>query len=127
MLQDGQYGLITTLHQREAERGPALIKVTTRISLPSIPDLIIRKWRKRRPDRSTSGTSRQAPGSAAAEIQRREGICGDSQESRRRCGFKDVWGALVKAGWTSKRPSSKCLDSRYKYIRPGEGTMAKRG
>ncbi|KAG2879636.1 hypothetical protein PC114_g22467 [Phytophthora cactorum] len=30
--------------------------------------------------------------------------------------FKDVWGALVKAGWTSKRPSSKCLDSRYKYI-----------
>ncbi|KAG3060941.1 hypothetical protein PI125_g24808 [Phytophthora idaei] len=33
--------------------------------------------------------------------------------------FKDVWGALVKAGWTSKRPSSKCLDSGYKYIRPG--------
>ncbi|KAG3110415.1 hypothetical protein PI125_g10020 [Phytophthora idaei] len=33
--------------------------------------------------------------------------------------FKDVWGALVKASWTSKRPSSKCLDSRYKYIRPG--------
>ncbi|KAE8880916.1 hypothetical protein PF003_g34831 [Phytophthora fragariae] len=33
--------------------------------------------------------------------------------------FKDVWGALVKAGWTSKRPSSKCLDTRYKYIRPG--------
>ncbi|KAF1794485.1 hypothetical protein GQ600_27955 [Phytophthora cactorum] len=32
---------------------------------------------------------------------------------------RDVWGALVKAGWTSKRPSSKCLDSRYKYIRPG--------
>ncbi|KAE9058582.1 hypothetical protein PF007_g31251, partial [Phytophthora fragariae] len=33
--------------------------------------------------------------------------------------FKDVWGALVKAGWTSERPSSKCLDTRYKYIRPG--------
>ncbi|KAG3120802.1 hypothetical protein PI125_g820 [Phytophthora idaei] len=33
--------------------------------------------------------------------------------------FKDVWGALVKAGWTSKRPSSRSLDSRYKYIRPG--------
>ncbi|KAE8952711.1 hypothetical protein PR001_g33174, partial [Phytophthora rubi] len=33
--------------------------------------------------------------------------------------FKDVWGALVKAGWTSKRPSSKCLDTRYKYIPPG--------
>ncbi|KAE8962756.1 hypothetical protein PR001_g29607, partial [Phytophthora rubi] len=33
--------------------------------------------------------------------------------------FKDVWGALVKAGWTSKRQSSKCLDTRYKYIRPG--------
>ncbi|KAF1780436.1 hypothetical protein GQ600_25553 [Phytophthora cactorum] len=33
--------------------------------------------------------------------------------------FKDVWGWLVKAGWTSKRPSSKSLDSRYKYVRPG--------
>ncbi|KAG6960210.1 hypothetical protein JG687_00008349 [Phytophthora cactorum] len=30
MLQDGQYGLITTLHQREAERGPALIKVVSK-------------------------------------------------------------------------------------------------
>ncbi|KAF1773714.1 hypothetical protein GQ600_13010 [Phytophthora cactorum] len=28
--------------------------------------------------------------------------------------FKDVWGALVKAGWTSKRPSSNCLDSATK-------------
>ncbi|KAG2825099.1 hypothetical protein PC112_g9842 [Phytophthora cactorum] len=33
--------------------------------------------------------------------------------------FKDVWGTLVKAGWTSKRSSSRSLDSRYKYIRPG--------
>ncbi|KAG2818110.1 hypothetical protein PC113_g13341 [Phytophthora cactorum] len=33
--------------------------------------------------------------------------------------FKDVWGWLVKAGWTSKRPFSKSLDSRYKYVRPG--------
>ncbi|KAG3231736.1 hypothetical protein PI124_g23169 [Phytophthora idaei] len=33
--------------------------------------------------------------------------------------FKDVWEWLVKAGWTSKRPSSKSLDSRYKYVRPG--------
>ncbi|KAG2962305.1 hypothetical protein PC119_g25854 [Phytophthora cactorum] len=32
---------------------------------------------------------------------------------------RDVWGWLVKAGWTSKRPSSKSLDSRYKYVRPG--------
>ncbi|KAG6961375.1 hypothetical protein JG687_00007733, partial [Phytophthora cactorum] len=30
MLQDGQYGLIATLHQREAERGPALSKVVSK-------------------------------------------------------------------------------------------------
>ncbi|KAG2999382.1 hypothetical protein PC119_g17233 [Phytophthora cactorum] len=35
--------------------------------------------------------------------------------------FKDVWGALVKAGWTSKRPSSKCLDSRYKTSSSADG------
>jgi len=33
--------------------------------------------------------------------------------------FKSAWAALKKAGWTSKKPSTKCLDSRYKYIRPG--------
>ncbi|KAF1780030.1 hypothetical protein GQ600_20999 [Phytophthora cactorum] len=82
MLQDGQYGLITTLHQREAERGPALSKVVSKSSV----------------ERASAETARSLGGVAA---------------------FKDVWGSLVKAGWTSKRPSSKCLDSRYKYIRPG--------
>ncbi|GMF47657.1 unnamed protein product [Phytophthora fragariaefolia] len=33
--------------------------------------------------------------------------------------IKEVWRALVKEGWTSKRPSTKTLDSRYKYILPG--------
>ncbi|KAF1773574.1 hypothetical protein GQ600_22488 [Phytophthora cactorum] len=43
------------------------------------------------PDRSASGTSRQAPGSTA---RRREGICGDSQESRRRCGVQGRVGGI---------------------------------
>ncbi|KAG2883829.1 hypothetical protein PC115_g21509 [Phytophthora cactorum] len=33
--------------------------------------------------------------------------------------FTDAWGALVNASWTSKQPPSKCLGSRYIYIRPG--------
>ncbi|KAG3071201.1 hypothetical protein PI125_g22802 [Phytophthora idaei] len=41
--------------------------------------------------------------------------------------FKDVWEWLVKARWTSKRPSSKCLDSRYKYVRPGGRHDGKEG
>ncbi|KAG1713309.1 hypothetical protein DVH05_001029 [Phytophthora capsici] len=33
--------------------------------------------------------------------------------------FKDVWAALVKQGWKSKRPRGRSLDSRYKYLPPG--------
>ncbi|KAG2770396.1 hypothetical protein PC116_g14952 [Phytophthora cactorum] len=41
--------------------------------------------------------------------------------------FKDVLGWLVKAGWASKRPSSKSLDSSYKYFRPGGRHDGKEG
>eukprot|EP00644_Phytophthora_capsici_P005194 jgi/Phyca11/96660/e_gw1.1.1415.1 len=33
--------------------------------------------------------------------------------------FKDVWAAVVKQGWKSKRPRGRSLDSRYKYLPPG--------
>ncbi|ETP03546.1 hypothetical protein F441_19518 [Phytophthora nicotianae CJ01A1] len=33
--------------------------------------------------------------------------------------FKDVWAALTKAGSTSKKPTAKSLDTRFKYILPG--------
>ncbi|ETP29518.1 hypothetical protein F442_21335 [Phytophthora nicotianae P10297] len=33
--------------------------------------------------------------------------------------FKDVWAALTKAGWTSKKPTAKSLDTCFKYILPG--------
>ncbi|EEY69554.1 uncharacterized protein PITG_19193 [Phytophthora infestans T30-4] len=33
--------------------------------------------------------------------------------------FNSEWRALAKARWTSKQPSTKSLDTRYKYIRPG--------
>ncbi|ETP29366.1 hypothetical protein F442_21476 [Phytophthora nicotianae P10297] len=33
--------------------------------------------------------------------------------------FNDVWTALLKQGWTSKRPRGRSLDPRYQYIRTG--------
>ncbi|KAI9988693.1 hypothetical protein PInf_022151 [Phytophthora infestans] len=33
--------------------------------------------------------------------------------------FKDMWAALTKAGWTSKKPTAKSLDTHFKYILPG--------
>ncbi|ETN15993.1 hypothetical protein PPTG_21848 [Phytophthora nicotianae INRA-310] len=31
--------------------------------------------------------------------------------------FKDVWAALTKAGWTSKKPTAKSLDTCFKSLR----------
>uniref|UniRef100_H3H812 Uncharacterized protein n=1 Tax=Phytophthora ramorum TaxID=164328 RepID=H3H812_PHYRM len=71
------------------------------------------------------GQKRKCTGPVGASKRRRAGSGVDTTpaESASSLGgvavFKGAWAALKKAGWTSKKPSSKGLDSRYKYIRPG--------
>ncbi|KAE9169016.1 hypothetical protein PF004_g28321 [Phytophthora fragariae] len=71
------------------------------------------------------GQKRKRAGPVSARKRRRAGADVDTTpaESASRLGgvavFKIAWTALKKAGWTSKKPSTKCVDSRYKYIRPG--------
>eukprot|EP00644_Phytophthora_capsici_P012118 jgi/Phyca11/106669/e_gw1.12.475.1 len=33
--------------------------------------------------------------------------------------WRSVWRELKDQGWTNKRPSSRGLDDRYRYVRPG--------
>ncbi|KAE9169441.1 hypothetical protein PF005_g27972 [Phytophthora fragariae] len=71
------------------------------------------------------GQKRKRAGPVSARKRRRAGADVDTTpaESASNLGgvavFKIAWTALKKAGWTSKKPSTKCVDSRYKYIRPG--------
>ncbi|KAE9065707.1 hypothetical protein PF010_g28090 [Phytophthora fragariae] len=68
------------------------------------------------------GQKRKRAGPVSARKRRRAGADVDTTpaESASRLGgvavFKIAWTALKKAGWTSKKPSTKCLDSRYKYV-----------
>ncbi|KAE9073013.1 hypothetical protein PF006_g28809 [Phytophthora fragariae] len=67
------------------------------------------------------GQKRKRAGPVSARKRRRAGADVDTTpaESASKLGgvavFKIAWTALKKAGWTSKKPSTKCLDSRYKY------------
>ncbi|KAE8957568.1 hypothetical protein PR001_g31325, partial [Phytophthora rubi] len=71
------------------------------------------------------GQKRKRAGPVSARKRRRAGADVDTTpaESASSLGgvavFKIAWTSLKKAGWTSKKPSTECLDSRYKYIRPG--------
>ncbi|KAE9270202.1 hypothetical protein PF001_g28892 [Phytophthora fragariae] len=67
------------------------------------------------------GQKRKRAGPVSARKRRRAGADVDTTpaESASNLGgvavFKIAWTALKKAGWTSKKPSTKCVDSRYKY------------
>ncbi|POM59082.1 Hypothetical protein PHPALM_36189 [Phytophthora palmivora] len=41
--------------------------------------------------------------------------------------FKYAWEKLRKDGWTSKPPSGRSLDNRYRYVRPGGNLRGKEG
>ncbi|KAE9265808.1 hypothetical protein PF008_g31765, partial [Phytophthora fragariae] len=68
------------------------------------------------------GQKRKRAGPVSARKRRRAGADVDTTpaESASSLGgvavFKIAWTALKKAGWTSKKPSTKCVDSRYKYV-----------
>ncbi|KAI9989986.1 hypothetical protein PInf_020292 [Phytophthora infestans] len=70
--------------------------------------------RKRKHD-EPSGARKRRCGSASVD--------GAHEKTTTRLGgvaaLKDVWVALTKAGWTSKKPTAKSLDTHYKYILPG--------
>ncbi|KAE9166391.1 hypothetical protein PF004_g29183 [Phytophthora fragariae] len=61
---------------------------------------------KRGPDDSESGTSKR----------RRAAPPYPADNATNACIFREAWRVFRGAGWSAKRPSTRSLDTRYKYL-----------